>query len=67
MEWRVADDKLEVSMGLLWSPVEVYDGEQNQLRVELVPGRGEVVGFLIREDQVESITYRGRKFMRFDR
>jgi len=64
MEWRVVDGKLEVTMGLLSSAVEVYNGEQNQLRVELVPARGEVVGFSIRGNQAESITYRGRKFVR---
>ncbi len=65
MEWHIVDGKFEVKMGLLRSPVEVYNGEQNQLRVALT-GRGEVVGFSIQGDLAESLTYADRKFVRID-
>lgn len=64
MEWRIVDDTLEASIGLLQSAAEVYDATQNQLRVELIPARGEVVGFLIESGRAESISYREREFVR---
>lgn len=63
MEWQVVDERLEVTMGLLWSAVEVYDGEQNQLRVELTGG-GQVIEFLVTGDRAESLTYLNREFAR---
>jgi len=44
-------------MGLIKGPVEVYDAEKNQLRVELT-GSGEVVEFA----RMESLNYAGRQF-----
>ncbi len=63
MEWTVVDDKLEVTMGLLKSAVEVFNGEQNQLRVELT-GRGAVVGFSFDGDEARSLRYSGQDFRR---
>ncbi len=63
MEWQVVDEKLEVTMGLLWSAVEVYDGEQNQLRVELIGG-GQVIAFSVAGDRAERLIYMGREFPR---
>ncbi len=63
MEWTVVDDKLEVTMGLLKSAVEVFNGEQNQLRVELT-GRGAVVGFSFDGDEARSLRYSGQNFRR---
>ncbi|MFQ5927041.1 MAG: hypothetical protein ACE5MH_06360, partial [Terriglobia bacterium] len=44
IEFTMVGDRLEASMGLLWSPVEVYDGDKNALRVEFA-GAGRVVVF----------------------
>lgn len=63
MEWTVVDDKLEVTMGLLKSTVEVFNGEQNQLRVELT-GRGAVIGFAFDGDEALSLRYSGQEFRR---
>ncbi len=63
MDWRVVDGKLEASMGLLHSSVEVYDAEKNQLRVELT-GRGEVIEFSLHGDRAEAITYDELRFVR---
>ncbi len=63
MEWQVVNGKLEVTMGLLWSAVEVFDGEQNQLRVELIGG-GQVIEFSVAGDKAESLTYLNREFPR---
>lgn len=64
MEWCIVNGTLEASIGLLHSVAEVYDAKQNQLRVELIPARGEVVGFFIQSGRAESISYKGREFMR---
>lgn len=63
MEWRVVDGELEVSMGLLESAVEVFNGAENQLRVELLGG-GQVVGFAFQGDEARSLRYMGRAFAR---
>jgi len=63
MTWQLVNDKLEVSMGLLWSPAEVFNSEENKLRVELT-GRGEVVGFSFHAGQADSLTYRKQTFVR---
>ena len=63
MTWQLVNDKLEVSMGLLWSPVEVYSAEKNKFRVELTGG-GEVIGFSFIAGQAESLTYRKLTFAR---
>ncbi|MFQ5529361.1 MAG: serine hydrolase [Gemmatimonadota bacterium] len=44
MIWWVRDGRLHARIGLAQSVVEVYNGEQNQLRVELT-GSGTVVAF----------------------
>ena len=49
VEFRLVGDKLEATMGRLWSAVEVYDGKANALRVELTGG-GSVVRFQFGED-----------------
>jgi hypothetical protein len=50
-------------MGLIKSPVEVYDAEKNQLRVELT-GNGEVVEFALQGERAESLTYADRQFVK---
>ena len=64
MEWRVQNGKLSVSMGPLWSEAEVYDAAKNELRVELTPGRGEVIGFEFADGKAVGLTYSGFKFKR---
>ena len=63
MTWQLVNGKLEVSMGLLWSSVEVYNSEENKFRLELT-GRGEVVGFSFSSGQAQSLTYRKQTFVR---
>lgn len=63
MQWQVVNGKLEVKMGLLWSAVEVSDGERNKFRVELT-GSGEDVEFSVQENRAESLTYDGMKFVK---
>jgi hypothetical protein len=65
MEWQMVDGRLEVHMGLLWSPTEVFHGERNQFRVDLT-GKGEIVEFSVPKGKAKSLTYRGRTFTRID-
>lgn len=64
MEWRVENGKLSVSMGPLWSEAEVFDAAKNELRVELTPGRGEVIGFEFTDGKAVGLTCGGFKFKR---
>ena len=48
-------------MGLLQSPVEVYNGDENKFRVELT-GRGEVIEFIIDNNVAVSLIYSKSKF-----
>ncbi len=66
MEWRVVEGRLFVTAGLMASEVEVYDGAQNQLRVELTGG-GEVVAFVMEGGQASGLRYAGRAFTRTSR
>jgi hypothetical protein len=63
MEWRIVGGRLEVAMGLASSEVEVYDGRENKLRVELTGG-GETVSFLFEGDRSTGLIYAGRTFAR---
>ncbi len=63
MTWRVIEGKLQATIGLLQSAAEVYDGKENQLRVEL-RGGGEVVGFHFDGDRADSLMYAGARFQR---
>jgi CubicO group peptidase (beta-lactamase class C family) len=64
MEWRVVNGKLEVRAGRLWSVAEVFDGEKNQLRVELQPGQGEVVTFHFDGGRASAVTYSEQTYRR---
>lgn len=64
MEWRVKDNKLEVSIGPLWSEAEIYDAAKNELRVELTPGSGQVIAFNFSGDRAEGLTAATMKFKR---
>lgn len=64
MEWRVQNGKLTVSMGPLFSEAEVYDAAKNEVRVELMPGRGNVVGFEVSGDRVVGVNFANMKFKR---
>ena len=63
MEWSLVDGRLNVAMGLAQSTMEVYDGQNNQLRVELTGG-GSVVSFTFDGDRAISLTSAGRTFDR---
>ena len=69
MEWRIVNGKLEASIGLMRSLAEVYDANSNALRVELVPGQGEVVRFALSENrnQAKGLEYNGMIFERVER
>lgn len=60
----VEGNRLETTMGRLWSEVTVYDNERNMLRVDLLGG-GMVVTFDFEDsDQATALEFRG---LRFDR
>jgi CubicO group peptidase (beta-lactamase class C family) len=63
MVWTVQDDRLHAAIGLARSVVEVYNGEANQLRVELT-GSGMVVGFEFPEgaERASALTIMGERF-----
>jgi CubicO group peptidase (beta-lactamase class C family) len=63
MRWQVVNGKLEVTMGALWSPVEVFDNTKEQLRVELI-GSGEVVSFEFEGSRAIALTFHGTRFTR---
>lgn len=65
MVFRRSGDGLTVAMGLQQSAVEVYDGEKNQLRVELTGGGG-VVTFQFDPggDRASGLTFGGFPFER---
>lgn len=62
MEWRVTDGQLAVSFGALWSKAEVFDAAKNEMRVELQPGRGQVIAFDFSGDRAQGLTLAGMKF-----
>lgn len=66
MKWSVVNGRLEASISLLRSVAEVYDASSEALRVELVPGQGEVVRFIFSENhnQAERLEYFGMRFER---
>jgi CubicO group peptidase (beta-lactamase class C family) len=62
--WQQQGDKLHARWGLLQSTAEVFNHEKNQLRVELEPGRGEVVEFRFTDGRATSMVYDGREYVR---
>ena len=64
MEWRVQNGKLTVSIGPVSSEAEVYDAAKNELRIEIQPGRGNVVGFEVSGNQVVGVNFANMKFKR---
>jgi CubicO group peptidase (beta-lactamase class C family) len=63
MLWTIRDGRLHAAIGLARSIVEVYNGEKNQLRVELT-GSGMVVSFDFPEgaDRAAALTVAGERF-----
>jgi CubicO group peptidase (beta-lactamase class C family) len=59
----IVNGKLEARAGQAWSPVEVFDGANNALRVELT-GSGEVARFTIENGRAMSFTVGGITFRR---
>ena len=59
----VVNGKLEARAGNAWSPVEVFDGANNALRLELT-GSGEVARFTIENGQAVSFEMSGITFRR---
>lgn len=64
MEWRVQNGKLTVSFGAIVSEAEVYDAAKNEVRIEVQPGRGNVVGFEVSGNQVMAVNFGNTKFKR---
>jgi len=65
MEWRESDDGLEVNIGLLRGPAEVFDAERDMFRIEL-RGRGEVIRFRVEDGEVLGLSYLDREFAQID-
>jgi CubicO group peptidase (beta-lactamase class C family) len=63
MRWTLEQGKLHVAMGAAASDVEVYDGDDNQLRVELF-GSGSVVTFDIQNGSASKVDLNGLVFVR---
>ena len=63
MHWEVVQEHLEVRMGVMWSPVEVYSGDDNQLRIELT-GSGTVVKFTLDGARAASLVWDGNEYVR---
>lgn len=59
MVWTVQDDRLHARFGVAESDAEVYDGEKNQLRVELLGGGGVIEFAFDGKERAERLTYRG--------
>ncbi len=64
MLWTIRDGRLHAAIGLAQSIVEVYNGEKNQLRVELT-GSGMVVAFEFPEgaDRAAALSVAGERFV----
>lgn len=64
VEVQVEGESLEVRMGQLHCVAEPFS-EPNSIRVELVPGQGEVMRFIVGEDgHVSAMEYDGARFAR---
>lgn len=65
MTWKVSGGRLNVSMGMARSNVEIYDAAKNELRVELT-GNGQVVRFRFPKgsDRALEAEYSGYHFER---
>ncbi|TFG66826.1 MAG: serine hydrolase [Gemmatimonadales bacterium] len=65
--WTIRDGRLHAALGLAQSAVEVFNGEENQLRVELTGG-GTVVAFEFPEgtDKAAALVVAGERFERID-
>ena len=61
--FTIVDGKLEARAGQAWSPVEVYDGANNALRVELI-GSGQVARFAIEGNRAVEVEVAGVRFRR---
>lgn len=60
---RESGDFLEVAAGLVHAPAEVYDADENAIRVELTGG-GSVIRFVVEGGEVTGLRYRGFTFDR---
>ena len=63
--FSVVNGKLEARAGQAWSAVEVFDGAQNALRVELT-GSGQVARFGFEGNRAVSVEVSGVRFRRVD-
>ncbi|MBC8022747.1 MAG: hypothetical protein H7Y14_06490, partial [Burkholderiales bacterium] len=61
--FTVVNGKLEARAGQAWSPVEVYDGANNALRVELT-GSGQVARFTVEGSRAVAVEIAGTVFKR---
>ena len=67
VEARVEQGRLVVRMGLMSAVAEVFDGTKDQMRVELIPGQGQVITFAVTGDRAESVSSDGQVFARVKR
>ncbi|HJU69716.1 MAG TPA: serine hydrolase [Gemmatimonadaceae bacterium] len=63
--FSVVNGKLEARAGAAWSAVEVFDGAQNALRVELT-GSGSVARFTFEGNRAIAVEVSGVRFRRID-
>ena len=61
--FSIVNGKLEARAGQAWSRVEVYDGQNNALRIELT-GSGTVARFKIENGRAVSFDWNGVTFRR---
>jgi hypothetical protein len=64
IEVTLRDGRIHVRNGVLESVAEVYDGEKNQLRVELSPGSGSVLEFATENGRVTAVITQGVRLAR---
>jgi CubicO group peptidase (beta-lactamase class C family) len=58
------DGRIRARNGVLESVAEVYDGTKHMLRVELTPGSGSVLEFLVTDGRVTGMMANGRRLAR---
>ncbi len=64
LDVTLEDGRLYARNGVLRSVAEVYDGTRNTLRVELVPGQGQVLEFTVEGDQATAVVASGSRLLR---
>jgi hypothetical protein len=64
LDVTLIDGRVHVRNGVLNTVAEVYDGAKHALRVELIPGTGGVIVFLVADNKVNGVNFRGQTYRR---